>query len=104
MDYAVTYQQIHSIHEQLARVETGHCVSFCRKNVRIEIQNGKGTCLAILSKKGVDKWMDRLDQILEVRVLAMLQRNCDDPEGDFQERINAEKWELPVLEVISRGK
>jgi hypothetical protein len=57
-----------------------------------------------LSKKGVDKWMDPLDQILEVRVLAMLHRNCDDPEGDFQERVNAEKWELPVLEVISRGK
>lgn len=104
MDYAGTYKQTHSIHKQLASVETGHCVSFCRKNERIEIQNGKGTCLARLSKKGVDKWMDRLDQILEVRVLAMLQRNCDDPEGNFQERINAEKWELPVLEVISRGK
>jgi hypothetical protein len=48
--------------------------------------------------------MDRLCQILEVRGLAMLHRNCDDPEGDFQERVNAEKWELPVLEVISRGK
>jgi len=104
LDYAGNYPQTHSIHGQLARLETGQCVSFCRKNERIEIQNDKGVCLARLSKQGVEKWMNRLDQILEVRVLAMLQRNRDDPEEDFQKRINTDNWEIPVLEVICRGK
>jgi len=104
LDYAGTYPQTHWIHRQLAGLETGQCMSFCKKNGRIEIQNGKGTCLARLSKQGVDKWIDRLDQILEVRVVAMLQRNSDDPEEDFQERIKADNWELPVLEVICRAK
>ena len=45
-------------------------------------------------------WKDRLDQILEVRTVALLKRNRDDPEEDFQERINTDSWELPVLEVV----
>ena len=47
--------------------------------------------------------MNRLDQILEVRVLAMLQRNRDDPDEDFQKRINADNWELPILEVVCQN-
>lgn len=104
LDYAGNYPQTHSIHGQLAKLETGNCVSFCRKNEGIEIQNDKGVCLARLSKQGVEKWMHRLDQILEVRVLAILQRNRDDPDAVFQKRINADNWELPVLEVVCQTK
>jgi ATP-dependent DNA helicase RecQ len=104
LDYAGNYPQTHSIHGQLAKLETGQCVSFCRKNERIEIQNDKGTCLARLSKQGVEKCMNRLDQILEVRVLAMLQRNRDDPDEDFQKTIRADNWELPVLEVVCSAR
>jgi ATP-dependent DNA helicase RecQ len=103
LDYAGNYSQTHSIHRHLANLETGQCVSFCRKKERIEIQNCEGICLARLSKQGVDKWMDRLDQILEIRVLAVLWRNCDDPEESFQEWIKADKWEIPVLDVVCQA-
>ncbi len=103
LDYAGTFQQTHPIHEQLAKLEAGQCVSFCRKSERIEIRSDSGICVARLSKQGVDKWKDRLDQILEVRIVALLKRNQDDPEEDFQERINADSWELPVLEVVCQG-
>ena len=104
LDYAGNYPQTHSIHGQLAKLETGKCVSFCRKNEQIEIQNDKGVCLARLSKQGVEKWMNRLDYILEVSVLAILQRNRDDPDDVFQKRIKTDNWELPVLEVICQTK
>jgi len=103
LDYAGNFPQTHPIHEQLAKLDPGQCVSFCLKSERIEVQSDSGICVARLSKQGVEKWKDRLDQILEVRIVALLKRNRDDPEEDFQDRINADNWELPVLEVICHG-
>ncbi len=100
LDYAGSFPKTHPIHEQLANLEAGQCVSFHRKGERIEVQSNSGICVARLSKQGAEMWKDRLDQILEVRTVALLKRNRDDPEEDFQERINTDSWELPVLEVV----
>jgi hypothetical protein len=32
--------------------------------------------------------------------VAVLRRNLDDPDENFQKKIRAENWELPVLEVV----
>ena len=47
--------------------------------------------------------MDRPDQILEIKIVAILQRNPDGLDEDFQKKINTDNWEHPVLEVICRG-
>jgi hypothetical protein len=41
-----------------------------------------------------------LDRISEVRVVAMMERDRMDPQEDFRDRIRAEKWEAPVLEIV----
>jgi len=66
----------------------------------LEIINSSGKCLGRLSKEGADKWRGQLDHIQEVRVLAMLRRNRDDPDEGFQKRIRSDNWELPLLEVV----
>jgi len=100
MDYAGGFPHKDRIHARLAEIRTGQCVFFSQNNSRLEINNSSGKCLARLSKEGADKWRDHLDHILEVRVLAMLRRNRDDSDEDFQKRIKTDNWELPVLEVV----
>ena len=100
LDYAGRFSQAHAIHGHLAELRAGQCVSFCQNNSKLEIHDSSGKCLARLSNEGANKWRERLDHILEVRVVAMLRRNRDDPDEDFQKRIRTDNWELPVLEVV----
>jgi ATP-dependent DNA helicase RecQ len=100
LDYAGCHSDEHPIHRDLAALETGHRVSFSHTNGKIEILDGSGKCLARLSKEGADKWLGTLDQVSELRVIAMIQRTQDDPDLGFHNRIKASKWELPVLEAV----
>jgi ATP-dependent DNA helicase RecQ len=100
LDYAGTFPQTHPIHGHLADLRTGQGVSFSQNNSKIEIHDCGGNCLARLSSEGANKWRERLDHILEVRVVAMLRRNRDDSDENFQKMIRADNWELPVLEVV----
>jgi len=100
LDYAGSFPQANQIHVHLAELGAGQCVSFCRNNSKLEIHDRRGKCLARLSNEGANKWRERLDHILEVRVVAMLRRNRDDPDENFQKRIKADEWELPILEVV----
>ena len=100
MDYAGCFHGNSRIHKHLRRLEAGLCVAFRQNNSSIEIHDSDGCCVAKLSNEGVTKWSQRLDQIQELRVVALLQRNRDDPSEDFINRIKADQWELPILEVI----
>jgi ATP-dependent DNA helicase RecQ len=57
-----------------------------------------------LSQEGARKWGKRLHQIDDVRVVALLRRDRDDSQEGFQNRIKADQWELPVLEVVYTDK
>jgi ATP-dependent DNA helicase RecQ len=100
LDYAGAFQESHPIHNHLAKIETGQSVFIQKSNSKIEIRCCHGNCLARLSNHGFAKWVSMLDSILDVKVIAMLQRNQDDPDDSFQKMIKAEEWELPMLEVI----
>ncbi len=100
LDYAGCFPPTHPIHHHLAELQTGQCVSFRQNNSRLDIYDSRGNCVARLSNQGTQKWIEKLNQIIEVRVLAMLHRDKDDPEEGFQKRIQSDQWELPVLEVI----
>ena len=100
LDYAGSFPQAHPIHGHLAELKTGQGVFFCQNNSHIDIQDRGGNCLARLSGEGAAKWCKQLDRILEVRVVAVLRRNRDDPDESFQKMIKADNWELPVLEVV----
>jgi ATP-dependent DNA helicase RecQ len=100
LDYAGRFPQSHPIHDHLATLQAGQCVSFFRNNSKLEIHDGEGRCLAQLSNEGSNKWRKRLELIIDVRVAAVLKRHRDDPDEGFQKWILADEWELPLLEVI----
>jgi ATP-dependent DNA helicase RecQ len=100
MDYAGCFHKGQRIHNLLACLEAGQNVVFHPNDKAIEIHNNDGCCVAKLSKKGANKWSNRLDQICELRVIALLRRDRDDPKDDFQDRIKVDQWELPVLEAV----
>ena len=106
LDFAGYFPKRHRIHNRLACLEAGEKVVFHRNNSRIEIRDADGCCVGKLSQEGADKWSQRLGQLCELRVVAMLKRDRDDPAEEFWNRINSDQWELPVLEAIytpSRG-
>jgi len=100
MDFAGCFHAGHSIHNQLACLEAGKKVVFQRNNSGIEIRDANGCCVGKLSNEGANKWSKRLNQICELRVVALLKRDRDDPAEDYQNRIKVDQWELPVLEAV----
>ena len=100
IDFAGCFHKGQRIHNLLACLEAGDSVAFHPNDKAIEIHNNDGCCVAKLSKEGTNKWSNRLDQICELRVIALLRRDRDDPNEDFQDRIKVDQWELPVLEAV----
>ncbi len=104
LDYAGGFPQTHPIHSRLTALATGQRVNLVMKTERLEIRDHNGECVGRLSKEGAGRWRKCLENILEVRVVGMLQRNRDDPDAPFQKQIKADKWEVPVLEIISTAQ
>jgi ATP-dependent DNA helicase RecQ len=100
MDFAGCFHEGHSVHNQLACLEAGKNVVFHQNNSGIEIHDADGCCVGKLSKEGANKWSQRLDLICQLRVVALLNRDRDDPSEDFLNRIKVDQWELPVLEAV----
>jgi ATP-dependent DNA helicase RecQ len=100
MDYAGCFRRNSKIHSRLACLEAGQSVAFHQDNESIEIHNCDGCCVAKLSKEGVAKWSERLGRIQDLRVVALLRRDRDDPDEDFINRIKSDQWELPILEAV----
>ncbi len=100
LDYAGRFKKSDPVHHHLAKLQTGHSVFIRNPDEKTGIYNAEGICLARLSNEGANKWKARLDQIREVRVVAMLKRDRDDPDEAFQQWVKSDEWELPVVEVV----
>jgi ATP-dependent DNA helicase RecQ len=53
-----------------------------------------------LSKRAVGEWLPRLDQMKEIRVVAMLRRNREDGDPKYRDILQSETWEVPLVEVV----
>jgi ATP-dependent DNA helicase RecQ len=100
LDFAGCFPRGHRIHHRLACLEAGKNVLFHRNGAEIEIHDMDGCCVGKLSKDGAHKWSGRLDRIGELRIVALIQRDRRDPLKGFQDRINTDRWEVPVLEAV----
>ncbi|NJN47594.1 MAG: ATP-dependent helicase, partial [Candidatus Competibacteraceae bacterium] len=56
--------------------------------------------IASLSRAAVAVWRERLIRIETIRVLAMIQRYCEDGDAKFRSRYRTDAWEVPMVEVI----
>ena len=100
LDYAGSFPQGHSIHAHLSKIQAGDKVFLTAGSPAIKICDKDGFCVGRLSNSASDSWKEKLHLVSEVRVVAMVERDRMDPQEDFRERIKAEKWDVPVLEVV----
>jgi ATP-dependent DNA helicase RecQ len=100
LDYAGRFCQSDPIHHHLSMLQAGQSVSLRDNSTKLGIYDCEGRCVAQLSNDASNKRKNRLNKILDVRVVAMLKRDRDDPEENFQKSIKANEWELPILEVV----
>jgi ATP-dependent DNA helicase RecQ len=68
----------------------------------VAIRDRTNFCVGRLSAAAAQCWEPRLDAIETASVLAVLTRDRLDPDDNYRQRIRTDRWELPVLEVVSR--
>jgi ATP-dependent DNA helicase RecQ len=100
LDYAGNYHQSDPIHAHLSRIQAGDKAFLTVDKPAIKICDKEGFCVGRLSKNASDKWREKLGQVKEVRVVAMVERDRMGQQETYRGRIKAEKWEVPVLEVV----
>jgi ATP-dependent DNA helicase RecQ len=100
LDYAGTFPQGHSIHAHLSQIQAGDRVFLSAGNPGILICNNEGICVGRLSQNASGKWKEKLHKVCEVRVVAMVGRDNMDVQEAYRSLIEAEKWEVPLLELV----
>jgi ATP-dependent DNA helicase RecQ len=91
------------IHLDLLTITPGDIVYLHMKDSDIHIQNKAGRTISKLSKSAFDKWSQRLPNIKKAVIIAMINRTKQDETLDFQKYIRCDKWELPIVEVLTDG-
>ena len=102
MDYAGRFPKNHSIHKQLAKLKTGTEVFIVNGDRNVQVYDFGKHCISRFSNKAAENWRNRLESIHKVRILSMLTRTRADSDGNFDEWIKTDSWELPILEIVSR--
>ena len=102
LDFAGRRGPSDPIHRSLAELQTGQSVSFRSENGKVGICDARNRSLAQLSNSAAAAWGERLDEILDLRVVAVLRRMREDSRAEFQSRIRTAAWELPLVEVVRR--
>jgi hypothetical protein len=100
LDYAGGFPQSDTIHAHLSRIQAEDKVFLSAHHSVIKICDKEGFCVGRLSQSASATLQNKLGMVSEVRVVAMIERDRMDPQEDFRDRIKAEKWEAPVLEVV----
>jgi ATP-dependent DNA helicase RecQ len=99
LSYAGSFGISHPIHQHLTRLNTGSRLSMENNNGKVVLKDND-RIVAVLSKQAAQYWLDKINTIESVTVLAMIIRYRDDSEEDYQSRCKVEQWELPLVEVV----
>jgi ATP-dependent DNA helicase RecQ len=105
LGYAGCFEEKHPIHAALANLKPGHCLTMRQDNRGLGLFNDPGICVAHLSRKAEVAWQNRLDNIREIRVLALVHRTAEqEKDPGHLDRCRVNGWEVPVVEVIFAGQ
>ncbi|HFQ90829.1 MAG TPA: ATP-dependent helicase, partial [Desulfobulbus sp.] len=101
LGFAARYPAGHPVHQGLRRLGPGSRLELRLRQDRILLCD-QGLALAALSRRAVERWRPRLENVCEVRVLAMVRRTAAEGDPDYRDRCRLESWEVPVVEVLVR--
>jgi ATP-dependent DNA helicase RecQ len=101
LGYAGYFEKDHPIHAALANLSPGDRLHMRRENHGVGLFDLQGACVARLSQKAEALWLNRLQAVRDVRVLALLQRSAEqDDDLARRERCRVSEWEIPFVEVV----
>ncbi len=101
LDYAGRMNSSNPVHKHLGRVTVGDYVQLRLSGDKLELCDVSGHPIAVLSKGAKERWMDLLENIKSIKVIAMVERRVDDSkDSDFKKLLRAERWDVPVVEVV----
>jgi ATP-dependent DNA helicase RecQ len=104
LDYAGRLSGTNPIHQQLEQLQTGETLGLRLAGAKIEVVNPHGAAVARLSKQAEERWRPLLGQVESLKVLALIERRVeDDREESYRKMLKAERWEVPVVEVVYRN-
>ncbi len=90
------------VHAHLAALGPGGRLELRMRAAAIQLVDEAGITVAHLSQNARERWRSRLDEIAEVRVVAMLERRATDGDEAYRSLCRVERWEVPLVEVIVR--
>lgn len=100
LDYGGVRPENHHVRMALAELAAGDMLTAKLCNDSVQLFNDAGVAVARLSKSAGLKWRDRLAEIKEIRVVAMVRRYKKDiQDQDYSNRCYGESWEVPVVEM-----
>jgi ATP-dependent DNA helicase RecQ len=101
LGFAGSHFHRHPIHAALAQLHPGSPLQLQPRGSQIVLADSLGRVVARLSQAACATWHDRLDTVLEARVLAMLQRHRTDGQPEYRDRSRCDRWEIPLVEVVT---
>jgi ATP-dependent DNA helicase RecQ len=101
LGFAGSHFHRHPIHAALEQLEPGSPLQLQPRGSQIVLTDSLGRVVARLSQAACATWRDRLDAVLEARVLAMLQRHRTDGQPEYRDRSRCDRWEIPLVEVVA---
>lgn len=105
IDFAGVRKENHSIRTALGKLNVGDKVKAIIRNDHIELMNNDGEPVARLSKKAKSRWVNRLSDLDEGRVVAMVRRYITDIKDEaFRESCFGDVWEVPIVELVTDEK
>ncbi|MCX7097711.1 MAG: RecQ family ATP-dependent DNA helicase [Methylococcales bacterium] len=99
LDFAALFPAQHRIHATLAALQPGSLLTASLNNGKLELQ-ADGISVARLSHEAQQTWQPLLARTRRIKVIAMVVRNRDDSQTDYQARCRVETWEIPMVEWV----
>ena len=101
IDFAGLKSEQHPVRLTLNRMVVGEPARIQQRNNHLEIIDSDGVAFARLSKKAREEWMDRLNDVRGLRLVALVRRYRDDvADITLQARCQGDCWLVPIVEII----
>jgi len=101
IDFAGIRIENHPARKGLQELQTGDQLLAQIRNDNIELVDGNGTSVSRLSQAARSEWLDHLNLIQDVRVVALVRRYKRDIQDTvFRDRCHGESWEVPIVELV----
>ncbi len=104
IDFAGCKHKNHPIHKHLSELQPGSTLFFSGNEPHIELVTLSGHTVARLSRPACEKWQPMLPDVELIRVIAVIERNENDPAEEYRGSIRCKQWEVPIVEVVHRAR